>query len=293
MKNIKEYNKLLNEKYNVQTRTKVEPKMFEMNGDFENDLYYEIIDKLEVDHSDAEGLVMAKQKEVEKYYKKGKTPSEIVKVLWLSEGTHNDDMYYKEIAEMSGLRLSAIQNFAKEHKLDAMDFMQQVGQKKIDKKDLVSAIAGGNNNKYSKDIVKKVKQTNESLGESVKYTDQTGAKSALFKDTEFVNLFGPKEHKFIVGAKMFKSSTAIVFTDGKQAIVMSKNKPYSIIKKLGKAPKEIANLVFKESMYEHAPGDTGVINIDKECMDKLHKHGECEVKLGGATYKLKFDTAAE
>ena len=88
------------------------------------------------------------------------------------------------------------------------------------------------------------------LQEGVNYTDQSGAKSALFKDTEVSNLFSPKDHKFIADAKMFMSSTAIVFTDGKRAIVMTKNKPYSIIKPLGKAPKEIANLVVKESMNE-------------------------------------------
>jgi hypothetical protein len=48
---------------------------------------------------------------------------------------------------------------------------------------------------------------------------------------------------------------------------------------------------FLSKIDEHAPGDTGVINISKDDMEKLHKEGEVKIQLGGATYILKTDIA--
>tara|TARA_R110000737_G_scaffold338211_1_gene359041 strand:+ start:5866 stop:6882 length:1017 start_codon:yes stop_codon:yes gene_type:complete len=87
---------------------------------------------------------------------------ETLKQLKKSLNESKDDMYYKEISSLTGVRTKAIEKFVIDNKLDAMELMQNIGQSKIDRKDLTTAITGTPNNKYAKEIISKMsEQVNE------------------------------------------------------------------------------------------------------------------------------------
>ena len=67
-----------------------------------------------------------------------------------------EDIYIKELSLMSRISKSALEKFTTDNNLDTMDLMQQVGQMKIELIDLVKAVSGTPNNKYYKEIIKKV-----------------------------------------------------------------------------------------------------------------------------------------
>ena len=85
---------------------------------------------------------------------------------------------------------------------------------------------------------------NESVNEA-KYTNQTGIKSALMKDSNFSSLLNPKEIKWINGSdvKIYKGiGMNFSFTDGKSQMIVNVNKPMSIVKKLGRAGNDIKKI---------------------------------------------------
>lgn len=92
------------------------------------------------------------------------------------------------------------------------------------------------------------KLTRDELFESVneaKYTNQTGIKSALMKDSNFSSLLTPKEIKWINGSdvKIYKGiGMNFSFTDGKSQMIVNVNKPMSIVKKLGRAGNDIKKI---------------------------------------------------
>ena len=85
---------------------------------------------------------------------------------------------------------------------------------------------------------------NESVNEA-KYTNQTGIKSALMKDSNFSSLLNPKEIKWINGSdvKIYKGiGMNFSFTDGKSQMIVNVNKPMSIVKKLGRVGDDIKKI---------------------------------------------------
>ena len=108
---------------------------------------------------------------------------------------------------------------------------------------------------FKKDLVSKgfVK---ESVNEA-KYTNQTGIKSALMKDSNFSSLLNPKEIKWINGSdvKIYKGiGMNFSFTDGKSEMIVNVNKPMSIVKKLGKVGNDVKKVYQQnESVINEGP----------------------------------------
>lgn len=72
------------------------------------------------------------------------------------------------------------------------------------------------------------------------FTDQTGAKSAFFKQyPEAYDLFDDKMKKFVDKAKMYLSPKSIIFTDGRSGVQITKTAPFSIIKTIKNVPNNL------------------------------------------------------
>ena len=63
-----------------------------------------------------------------------------------------------KIAPLTGLRVGAIQNFIDNNDIDARKLYNKIKRDKNLRKDLLTAIAGKPNNKYHKDVVKKISE---------------------------------------------------------------------------------------------------------------------------------------
>lgn len=94
--------------------------------------------------------------------------------------------------------------------------------------------------KKKKAVINESKVNEESEEVNEGFTDQTGAKSAFFKQyPEAYDLFDDKMKKFVDKAKMYLDAKSIIFTDGKSGIQITKNAPFSIIKKHKNIPNNL------------------------------------------------------
>lgn len=144
-----------------------------------------------------------------------------------------DDIYFKEIASLTNIRVNAIEKFITDNKLNAMDLMQMIGQGKIDKKDFITAVTGAPNNKYAKEIISKMNESKnisefESINEAklpkLKFkeyetylpsyaktldtiTDYVEDSGYFFNQEDFFNAFGDAFFKPRKGATQSKTIT--------------------------------------------------------------------------------------
>lgn len=73
------------------------------------------------------------------------------------------------IAKQTGLRSTAVKKFVDDNDIDLTGLIMDVGQKKINPMDLVTAITGRPNNRYFKQIVTKYR--NESIDRTYKLVE--------------------------------------------------------------------------------------------------------------------------
>ena len=113
-------------------------------------------------------------------------------------------------------------------------------------------------------LINYVSNFNESVNEA-KYTDQTGIKSSLIRNSEFFSLLNQKEKNWIRGndVKIYKDRFGFIFTDGKMEMVANLKKPMSIIKSLGRARNEIKKLYNQNESVNEASGEF-VVYVEKD-----------------------------
>ena len=200
---------------------------------------------------DENETIKIKKKDLSKYVDyKGKIRSEPpagwYDESYMYEDSSDDNIASEYIARFSGMRKNAVEEFLKSNKIDSAKVFQTATAKKSKRrKEIVdlffNAIAGGHKPSITK--IKKEFLTDSYMYEG--YTDQTGDKSDFLKQLSHEDLLSWKEHKWAGSSdvKMFNWKSSFVFTDGKRAMIVSSRKPYSIIKKLGRASKEVADLM--------------------------------------------------
>jgi hypothetical protein len=127
----------------------------------------------------------------------------------------------------------------------------------------------GTNLRASEKDIKPVSPIKESI-----YTNQTGIKSSLLNNTEFLNLLPTKGFNWIrkPEVKIFHwKLNAFVISDGKMEMIVNLNKPMSVIKPLGRVRKEIKALFSENTSIKESNEEPKIITQLRDVVKSGYK----------------------
>jgi len=126
-----------------------------------------------------------------------------------------------------------------------------------------------------------------------KYTNQTGIKSSLLNNVEFLSLLTQPAKNWIIGrdVRIYKGDLGFVFTDGKREMVFNLKKPFSLIKRLGNARAEIKTIYQQNESVNEAKynvGDTITVTLKggKTVKGKVEKLNPLKVRTGPTSVQV-------